>query len=154
MKQPTSFFLHIFMRYMKSFRINIYDQLIELMESRQQKESREKLKGENYEEFINNNFERIVDAFELNGYVVENREDIDTYPRWLKRNRQVHWGERSTLLISDKPTPQQVYIGGKPIKDERTGKTKIRTYKKRYYLFHKDQTRKEAPVKTYKIPTT
>ena len=131
------------MRYMKSFRINIYDQLIELMESRQQKESREKLKGENYEEFINNNFERIVDAFELNGFVVENREDIDTYPRWLKRNRQVHWGERSTLLISDKPTPQQVYIGGKPIKDERTVRQKSELTKRDITCFIKTKQGKK-----------
>ena len=63
------------------------------------KEKRDKTNAETYEEFINNNFERIVDAFELNGFVVQNREDIDTYPRWIKRNRQVHWKERSTLLI-------------------------------------------------------
>ena len=55
------------------------------------KEKRDKTNAETYEEFINNNFERIVDAFELNGFVVQNREDIDTYPRWIKRNRQVHW---------------------------------------------------------------
>ena len=140
------------MRYMKSLRINIY--ATKIIHTLEMETNTERKHADDYEEFIDKNFERIVDAFELNGFVVENREDIDTYPRWLKRNRQVHWGERSTLLISDKPTPQQVYIGGKPIKDERTGKTKIRTYKKRYYLFHKDQTRKEAPVKTYKIPTT
>ena len=45
------------------------------------KEKRDKTNAETYEEFINNNFERIVDAFELNGFVVQNREDIDTYPR-------------------------------------------------------------------------
>ena len=95
-----------------------------------------------------------VDAFELNGFVVENREDIDTYPRWIKRNRQVHWKERSTLLISDKPAPQVCYFNGHTVLDERTGKPKIRTFKKRYYLFHIDQTREQAPVKTYKIPTT
>ena len=118
------------------------------------KEKRDKTNAETYEEFINNNFERIVDAFELNGFVVQNREDIDTYPRWIKRNRQVHWNERSTLLISDKPAPQVVYINGHTVLDERTGRPKIRTFKKRYYFFHINQTRKQSPVKTYKIPTT
>ena len=118
------------------------------------KEKRDKTNAETYEEFINNNFERIVDAFELNGFVVRNREDIDTYPRWIKRNRQVHWKERSTLVLSDKPAPQVCYLNGRTVLDERTGKPKIRTFKKRYYLFHIDQTREQAPVKTYKIPTT
>ena len=96
-------------------------------------QKRDKVRGETYEEFINNNFKRIVDAFEMNGYVVENRKDIDTYPYWMKRDRQVHWNERSTLLISDKPAPQVVYINGHTVLDERTGRPKIRTFKKRYY---------------------
>ena len=111
--------------------------------------------ADDYEEFIDKNFERIVNAFWVNGFEVKNREDIDTYPRWIKRNRQVEWGSISTQVLDTKATPQVIYTrGGVPAIDEMTGRTKIRTFKKNYSLFHISQTEKHAPVKTYKIPTT
>ena len=110
--------------------------------------------ADDYEEFIDKNFERIVNAFWLNGFEVKNREDIDTYPRWIKRNRQVEWGSISTQVLDTKATPQVIYKHGVPAIDEMTGRTKIRTFKKNYSLFHISQTEKHAPVKTYKIPTT
>ena len=110
---------------------------------------------EEYENFIDMNFERIVNAFALNGFEVKNREDIDTYVRWGKRNHQVKMGSFATQVLDTKPTPQVIYSRiGVPATCEITGKAKIRTFKKRYFLFHIDQTEKNAPVKTYKIPTT
>ena len=104
---------------------------------------------EEYENFIDMNFERIVDAFARNGFEVRNREDIDTYPRWEKRNHQVQMGSFATQVLDTKPTPQVIYSrGGLPAICEITGKTKIRTFKKNYSLFHISQTRKHAPVKT------
>ena len=142
------------MRYMKSFRINIYAtkniHTLE-METKTQKRKHQ----DDYENFIDTNFERIVDAFAKNGFEVRNREDIDTYPRWEKRNHQVQMGSFATQVLDTKPTPQVIYSrGGLPAICEITGKTKIRTFKKNYSLFHISQTRKHAPVKTYKIPTT
>ena len=110
--------------------------------------------ADDYEEFIDKNFERIVNAFWLNGFEVKNREDIDTYPRWIKRNRQVEWGSISTQVLDTKATPQVIYNHGVPAIWEKSGRTKIRTFKKKYSFFHIDQTRPQAPVKTYKIPTT
>ena len=118
-----------------------------------QKEKRKH--SDDYEEFIDKNFERIVNAFARNGFEVRNREDIDTYPRWEKRNHQVEMGSFATQVLDTKPTPQVIYSRlGVPAICETTGKTKIRTFKKNYSLFHISQTTKHAPVKTYKIPTT
>ena len=121
------------------------------METKTQKRKHQ----DDYENFIDTNFERIVDAFARNGFEVRNREDIDTYPRWEKRNHQVQMGSFATQVLDTKPTPQVIYSReGVPAVCEITGKTKIRTFKKNYSLFHISQTRKHAPVKTYKIPTT
>ena len=120
------------------------------METKTQKRKHQ----DDYENFIDMNFERIVDAFALNGFEVRNREDIDTYPRWGKRNYQVKQGSFATQVLDTKPTPQVIYKHGVPAICEISGRTKIISFKKKYSFFHIDQTRPQAPVKTYKIPTT
>ena len=141
------------MRYMKSLRINIY--ATKIIHTLEMETNTERKHADDYEEFIDKNFERIVDAFALNGFEVRNREDIDTYPRWGKRNHQVKMGSFATKVLDTKPTPQVIYSKvGVPAICEITGKTKIKTFKKRYSFFHIEQTEKHAPVKTYKIPTT
>ena len=65
------------------------------METKTQKRKHQ----DDYENFIDMNFERIVDAFALNGFEVRNREDIDTYPRWGKRNYQVKQGSFATQVL-------------------------------------------------------
>ena len=93
--------------------------------------------ADDYEEFIDKNFERIVNAFWLNGFEVKNREDIDTYPRWGKRNYQVKQGSFATQVLDTKPTPQVICSrGGVPAIDEMTGRTKIRTLRRtiRYFI--------------------
>ena len=108
-----------------------------------------------YETFIEDNFDQIINQFKLNGLHVEEREDFDTYSRWQNRGFQVKWGHKSTWV--DDRTPRAHLCSnnrGRPLIDDRTGKQAIRTYKKRWFLFHKSQTELIPPVKTYWMPTT
>lgn len=95
----------------------------------------------NYEKFITDDFLLIQNCFKEQGYTIENATDFSTYQGWIDKGRKVKRGETAVIIESTNAYPHPVFLNGAQVYDKNTGRKQFRRYRKKFVLFHKEQTK-------------
>ncbi len=94
-----------------------------------------------YEQFVQDNYPQIVNEFlDKKDIEINERNEFDSYHKWLSRGRIVSRGQKSVKVKSSTPTSTPVFNYGAPVIDPNTGRQRFRSYKRAYSLFHIEQT--------------
>lgn len=96
---------------------------------------------QNYQQFIEDDFSRIKESFNIIDLVVRSPQDVGTYDLWIERGRKVKRGEEATRIGSTHYYPVPLWSNGERITNE-YGVQKFGKYKTSWCLFHKKQTYK------------